>query len=220
LERDLRLAKRILAPQIFKLVGGEPLLHPALDECLTVCRRSGIAPVISVTTTGFLLPRASEQFWRLVQALTISLYPNPALPADTIALIEQRASAHGIAINWKRQDHFVDMDLDAPRGDAKITEKIYADCWLRRRCHIVSRGRFFTCTRPPHFQTFYGNDAGFLADGILLDDRVDMAERLLDYLKRPEPLSACALCQGGNAPTRPHRQLSPREVESIIKSRR
>ena len=63
LEHDLGLARRILAPQIFKLVGGEPLLHPALDECLTVCRRSGIAPIVSLTTTGFLLPRASEYFW-------------------------------------------------------------------------------------------------------------------------------------------------------------
>ena len=92
------------------------------------------------------------------------------------------------------------MDLDAPREDTKTTQNIYADCWLRRRCHIVSQGRFYTCTRPPHFQTFYGKDAGFLADGILLEDRVDMAERLLDYLRRPEPLNACARCQGGNAP--------------------
>src|SRR5262245_25034557 len=85
LERDLRLARRVFAPQIFKLVGGEPLLHPDIDACLDIARQSGIAPVVSVTTNGFLLPRVSERFWQLTQALTVSLYPKPILPPETIA---------------------------------------------------------------------------------------------------------------------------------------
>jgi len=220
LERDLRLARRALAPQYFKLVGGEPLLHPALDECLAIGRRSEIAPVVSVTTDGFLLPRASEQFWRLAQALTISLYAHPALPTETIALVERRAAEHAIPINWKRQGQFVDMDLGERREDATVTRNIYDDCWLRRRCHIVSRGRFFTCTRPPHFETFYGADAGFLDDGVVLEEGPEMAVRILAYLQKPEPLNACSLCQGGNAPTRPHRQMSPEEVKSTARRRR
>src|SRR5579864_7318605 len=128
LERDLRLAKRALAPKFFKLVGGEPLLHPDLDECLAVSRQVGIAPIVSVTTTGFLLPRSSERFWQLVQALTISLYPQPVLPAETIAYIKSRAAENSITINWKRQDEFVDMDLDGKREDTSFTQNIYDEC--------------------------------------------------------------------------------------------
>lgn len=220
LERDLQLARRAIAPQYFKLVGGEPLLHPALDECLKVARRARIAPVVSITTNGFLLPRASNQFWQLAQALTVSLYPYPRLPAETVALIERRATEHGIAVNWKRQDQFVDMDLDAPRSHAEVTQRIYNDCWLRRRCHILSKGRFFTCTRPPHFETFYGSRSGFLDDGIALNGVPDMATRLLAYLQRPEPLKACSQCQGGSAPLQPHRQMALREINSTIQMRR
>lgn len=216
LERDLHLACRVLAPQYFKVVGGEPLLHPALDECLAVARRAEIGLVVSVTTNGFLLPRASERFWRLTQGLTISLYPHPPLPAETIALIERRATEHGIPINWKRQEQFVDMDLDEPRTQPALTQRIHEHCWLRRRCHILSKGRFFTCTRPPHFETFYGTEGGFLDDGIALNEEPDMAARLLAYLRRPEPLKACSLCQGGSAPPQPHRQMALEEIKSTI----
>lgn len=219
LERDLRLARGALSPQYLKLVGGEPSLHPALDDCLAVARRAAIAPVVSVTTNGFLLPRASDRFWQLIQALTISLYPEPRLPEDTIALIERRAGERGVPLNWKRQDEFVEMDLAEPRTDAAVTREIYDDCWLRRRCHIVSHGRFYTCTRPPHFATFHGEAAGFRDDGLVLDTEPEMAARLRAYLLRPEPLKACAICRGGNAPSQPHRQMSAEEIRTTLLSR-
>ena len=216
LERDLRRAGGVLAPRFLKLVGGEPTLHPALDECLAVARSAALAPIVSVTTNGFLLPRASERFWRLTQALTVSLYPEPRLPDETIALIEERAARHAIPVNWKRQDEFVEMDLDEPRADPSVTQAVYEDCWLRRRCHIVSRGRFYTCTRPPHFATFHGSGAGFEADGFELGDAPDTAERLRGYLLRSAPMKACSQCQGGQAPARPHRQLSKAELQAAL----
>jgi GTP 3',8-cyclase len=215
LERDLHLARGCVAPQYLKLVGGEPTLHPAIDDCLAIARRSVVAPVVSVTTNGLLLTRTSDRFWRLVQALTISLYPSPRLPDETIAWIKRRAEEHQIPVNWKRQDEFVDMDRESgPRDDVAMTQRIYDDCWLRNRCHIVSNGRFFTCTRPPHFETLHGEGAGFLNDGIMLENRPDMAERILAYLQRPDPLNACSRCHGGSAHTQPHRQMSLAETKT------
>src|SRR2546429_6408003 len=52
LRRDLLLARRVLAPRIFKLVRGEPLLHPQLLDCLPVVRESRVAPIVSITTNG------------------------------------------------------------------------------------------------------------------------------------------------------------------------
>src|ERR1043166_7509040 len=112
------------------------------------------------------------------------------------------------------------MDRDEPCADATLTQRIYEDCWLRRRCHVLSQGRFFTCTRPPHFETFYGRGAGFLDDGLQLEERPDMAERLLAYLRRPEPLRACSLCRGGKASSRPHRQMRRAEIKETLVVRR
>ena len=215
LARDLCLARKALTPTWFKLVGGEPLLHPAIDECLAVARRAEIAEIVSVTTNAFLLPRMSARFWQLVDALTISLYPEPALPPDIVALIETRASENNVAVNWKQQDTFVQMDVTELRTDIEANRAIYAECWLRRRCHIVSRGRFYTCTRPPHFQTLLGQEIDLTEDGVLLDEARSLVTRLRDYLERDTPLATCARCAGGKAPTAPHRQLRPDEVRAV-----
>jgi GTP 3',8-cyclase len=212
LERDLRLARRALAPTWFKLVGGEPLLHPAIDECLAIARRSGLAEIVSVTTNGHLLPRTSPRFWTLTQALTISLYPAPALSAETVAWIERQAAQHDVRLNWKRQDRFVQMNRALPRDDAERTGEIYADCWLRRRCNLVSAGRFYTCTRPPHFETLL--QESFQDDGITLHEGNTLAEELLAYLRREQPLAACARCEGGHAAEVPHRQMDLPELHA------
>ncbi len=74
LERDLALAARVLRPAIFKLTGGEPLLHPGLTELLDVARASGISPQLSLTTNGLLLERQPDAlFERLDRPTTLSL---------------------------------------------------------------------------------------------------------------------------------------------------
>ena len=108
LKAELRLARRALAPKWLKLVGGEPLLHSRLIECLEVAHSVDIAPIVSLTTNGFLLPRQPKEFWVMLNALTISLYPQPVLPEQTIALVEARAKEYNVQLNWKRQ-------LEAPR---------------------------------------------------------------------------------------------------------
>lgn len=214
LAQELTVAARVLSPTWFKLVGGEPLLHPDLMECVDVARRSNIAPILSVTTNGFLLPRQPLEFWRQIDALTISLYPNPALPAEVIALTEARASEHSVRLNWKKQDSFVEMDRAAACEDEEENRAVWSDCWLRRRCHMIRDGYFYACTRPAHFQTLMGAD--FSGDGVFLHEGATLAEEIRDYLNRPEPLGACKLCLGGNAEAKPHRQLRNGELPAFI----
>jgi hypothetical protein len=47
----------------------------------------------------------------------------------------------------------------------------------------------------------------FTCDGVRLHDDPALAHEIAAYLNRPEPLRACSLCLGGNAPSMPHRQL-------------
>jgi hypothetical protein len=212
LERDLRLARRVLAPGIFKLVGGEPLLHPQLLDCLRVVRASGIAPVVSVTTNGLLLARMPQAFWELLDAMTLSVYPQPRLSGELMHYIESKTRQHQIALNVKYQDQFQHMTLDTPRADAAATRTIFQTCWLRERCHMLRDRRFYLCTRPAHFDTFYHTQAFSEQDGVVLDDSPDLAEKLLAYLESEVPLKSCELCMGGAGQLFPHRQLTRLEV--------
>lgn len=207
--RDLRRARRVLQPRVFKLVGGEPTLHPHLVELVRAVRHADIAPRISVTTNGLLLPKLADDFFAAVDALTLSLYPEPALSRDAIAAIEERAARFNVALNWKQQDVFVRMNRPALLTDDDENQRVWDTCWLRERCHMIKDGVFFTCTRPPHFHTL---DAVPLAgDGLVLDDDTG-ADDVLAYLLRKQPLATCARCFGGNAATGPHRQLSKDDV--------
>lgn len=211
IKKHLSQAVRALSPSRLKLVGGEPLLHPEIDSCLEIARSSNIAPSVSVTTNGFLLPKMTETFWQLVDHMTISLYPEPALPKKTISKIEELASSHGVELNWKVQNSFVGMDRDQPDLTGIETTEIYSSCWLRRRCHLIAHGRFYTCTRPSHVHAVSGlEQSPYLEDGIPLGS----AQDIYQYLIKKEALATCALCLGGDAKSEKHRQLSPDETRS------
>lgn len=216
LAEELRLAGAALAPTWLKLVGGEPLLHQRLSECIAVAKASRIAEIVSLTTNGFLLPRQPDAFWEALDALTISLYPQPALPQQTIDFIKAQAARFEVRLNWKKQDAFVQMDRASPCTDHAENSAIWGACWLRRRCHMVRGGYFYACTRPAHFGTLLDQD--FSADGVRLHEGPDLAREIKTYLERPQPLAACAHCIGGNALEAPHRPLLAGEGRVLVPS--
>ena len=211
---DLKLAARVLAPAVFKLVGGEPLLHSRLLEVIDAVRASGIAPRLSLTTNGLKLGEMPDDFWRAVDALTISRYPRPRLSDALVAHIEAQAARHAVQLNWKIQDTFTSMTRTPASDDAAAIGQLFHDCWLRERCHIVRDGVFYTCTRPPHFHTLHGGAQDYAADGLRLHEGAGLAEQMLAYLQRETPLQACFHCHGGSAPLAPHRIMKRAEVQA------
>jgi hypothetical protein len=212
MRRDLLLARRVLAPQYFKLVGGEPLLHPRLLDCLRIAHETGIAPIISVTTNGLLLTRMPAEFWTLLNHLTVSLYPHPRLPDAAMEYLLEQTQRHGITLNLKRQDQFQEITLSQLRTDEEENQTVFAECWLRHRCHLLRDGWFYSCTRPPHFDTYYNTGAFGRADGVRLHEGDSLVEEIHALLTRTEPLASCRLCVGGDGPRFPHRQLTRLEV--------
>ncbi|WP_027816407.1 GTP 3',8-cyclase MoaA family protein [Paraburkholderia bannensis] len=215
LANDLRMAAKVLQPGVFKLVGGEPLLHPAIVDIVGCVRATGIAPMVSVTTNGLKLGDMADAFWQAVDALTISLYPKPRLAPDLVAHIESQAARFDVRLNWKVQDTFTVMNRAQPSTDRAEAQRIYHDCWIRERCHMVRDGMFYTCTRPAHFHTLFKGTQDFRGDGLALREDAGMLDAMLAYLQRETPLEACLHCHGGSAPQAPHRVLKRIEVETL-----
>ena len=95
-----------------------------------------------------LLRKLPEEFWALLDAMTLSVYPNPHISDDLMCYIQSKASEHDISLNIKRQDQFQHMTIDSPRDSFDETRTIFQSCWLRHRCHMLREGRFYLCTRP------------------------------------------------------------------------
>lgn len=216
--RDLKIASQHLNPNYLKLVGGEPTLHPKLMECITAAKESQIGKILSITTNGLLLHKMPNDFWQSIDALTISHYPKPALNVERLNIIREKADQYGVILNEKIQNDFVDMTRQSEYKDEIINQSIYKNCWLRERCHRLKDGRFYMCTRPAHFESYFRGQKNFTNDGILLTSDENMAEKIRDYLLRSECLDACRFCKGGHAEVKPHRQLSLCEIRAERKN--
>jgi organic radical activating enzyme len=218
LGRDLALARQALAPNVFKVTGGEPLLHPDIVGVLEAARASGISERIQVTTNGFLARTAPDGFWGLIDRLTLSLYPSAPLPGDTIAYVRERCAERNVVLTEKRVSEFSVMDAHPPGNADERAREVYRECWLKNRCHMVHRGRFYVCTRPPHLEARLlqlGKRAPLSEkDGADLDGP-DLARRILALLESPEPLASCTYCLGASGCTRAHEQL-PRRTASRL----
>lgn len=195
LARDLELAATALRPQLFKLTGGEPLLNPELTELARVARASGIASQVSLTTNGWLLDAAPDALFEALDRITLSHYSSAPLPEDRVEAIAARCRDFDVALGVKRIDRFARMDPEAPLPPAQATA-VHAACWLRVRCHLVTRGRFYPCTRPPHLAALHG-DASLLDDGVPLCGDA-LLERLLACLESEQAYASCARCLGAS----------------------
>jgi hypothetical protein len=206
---DLDLARRVLRPEMLKISGGEPLLHPRLEECLRAARDSAISPVVSMTTNGHLLPKMAESCWEFLDHLTVSLYPSAPISEERLAWIRAECARRGIALKEKRQDEFEELTVEAPMSD-EAAARVFEACWMKRRCHLLRRGVFYTCTRPPHFDTYFHAEGRFGAgDGVRLHGGPGMLDDLLWSLAREEPLASCRHCLGNTGRRFPHEQLAP-----------
>jgi hypothetical protein len=216
---------RIMVADIFKLMGGEPLLHPDIAAVLEAVRRSGITRVIRLTTNGLLLHRMPDAFWQGLDRLTVSNYASAPIPPHHIELIERKAEEFGVVLNLKRIDQFNEIELTEPLEDPGEVQRNYEDCWIRHRSLIVRGGVFFKCTRAAYLDDFrtrlrlpvrQGDAASYQeADGIPID-APDFQERALDYLNEPAPLASCRYCLGAAGRLVPHTQYSKAEVRSLL----
>jgi hypothetical protein len=173
LARDLERAATVLEPQVFKLTGGEPLLHPEIVRLLEVVKASGIAPTVQVTSNGLLLAKMPDAFFSSVDRLKVSWYTSAPLSESALARIEARCREHEVELAVRAYDAFQDLTpepLFLSDGEAK---RSYAGCWLKSRCHTLHRGRFYACSRPPRLEPYLRarGHANHLAeeDGVDLD---------------------------------------------------
>lgn len=206
LAKDLAFASRALRPNLFKLTGGEPLLHPELLRCLEMVRDSGISEAVSLTTNGLLLAAQPDALFEALDRITLSRYSSAPLPESSVRAIAERCQRFGVRLTVKEIDRFQVLDAPAPRSPTE-TRGTFDACWLKQRCHLLYRGSFYTCTRPPHLaQRDHGEETAAHADGVELEGP-RLRERLAGYLERAEPLAACSTCLGAGGSWRDHRQM-------------
>lgn len=202
-------------PDVFKIAGGEPTLHPQLDEILQIVKKTCPGTVLRVISNGLLLHRMSTEFWKNIDQLTISNYISAPVKPKLLDEIRRKAREHEVVLNIKFVEQFNEIFVDDRIEEKEKIRGIYDDCWMRHRCLIIRGGQFYKCTRAAYMNDFLslkgksataGTSTYSEADGIDLN-HPDFQDRALSYLNDASPLLSCEYCLGVSGGLRENIQL-------------
>ena len=197
LEKDLKRIYELSGQQIerVKILGGEPTLHPKLNEILSVARKSIGAIPILLFTNGLLLEKMPESFWETLRGKNIDVisdkYDYRGFDAHQLT---EYAARHQIELLWtsselKRMDYFP-LDVTGSQN----LKKNHEDCFFRGHNQLRD-GKLYCCTTPPnifHFNDYFGTDLA-----VCWQDYIDIYanithDDILSYLSSPIPF--CRFC--------------------------
>jgi organic radical activating enzyme len=207
--RDLAALAPHYRPQHVRLLGGEPLLHPALADIVAAVRRSGIAERIRMITNGTFLSRMTREVWDGIDELHVSLYPGHLLEAQERQRWNARAAEHGVEMYWKQFDFFRESYSEAGTADPALVRRIYSTCQIAHvwRCHNVIDGHFYKCPQSYFLPELLGGVAARRTDGLPISDRATFGQELLAFLTDETPLRSCHHCLASAGRRFPHQQV-------------
>ena len=205
LSQDMRVGE-------FRIVGGDPLLHPNLGELIEVVRRSKISRRIALVTNGVLIHTLDPVLWKSLDRLWVSFYPGirTGMPR---AEIRQLCKDYRVKFTPFIIDHFRQILLNEYNDDEELVRKIFQKCHNAHswRCYTILNGYFFRCAVAPQTKirlAMAGQDyQGYQIDGLDIQDQTNLRRRLKEYAFAKRPLGACHYCLGSSGKMMPHFQL-------------
>ncbi len=218
-ERICDFLEKHIAPDVIKVAGGEPLLHPQLAQILKIIKQRFPQTNLRIVTNGVLANRyLTEEIMSTIDQLWISNYRNVAVPENTVARIKQMAKDNFVLLNIKDVDQFYNIVLTEKNEDESRVRSIYDNCWMKHRCLMVRKNTFFKCTRAAYIedqQYIYDMPTNVKAadEGINIDDP-DFQQKALHYLNDKEGLESCSYCLGVSGTLFDIRQMKKEEVQS------
>ena len=179
------------------LIGGEPLLHPRINDCIRIARKYFEIGEISIFTNGILLLNQKDDFWKCCRENNVSIivtkYP---IAINHEAMIEKakvekvKFEFFGSSDDFK---YMVTLGLDID-GTQDI-ESAFTNCVEANNCIKLKDGKLYTCTRPAaikKFNSFFDMNLKVTdADYIDIYDDLDKSE-VLERLAKPIPF--CKYC--------------------------
>lgn len=157
-ERDMQEMARIFGDEQgeFRLLGGEPLLHPQIVDFIQITRKALPQAKIFISTNGTLLKKMTEEFYENCRKLNIAIettkYPI-SLDYDELGeWLRSKGVAHsyiGSSEGGRTLWHFP-LDFTG----SKNPRESYLGCRNANTCWTLEEGRLFTCSIAPNLKVF------------------------------------------------------------------
>jgi cyclic pyranopterin phosphate synthase len=215
---DLEALSRHYHVGVALLMGGEPLLHPALIELIAVVRQSGVADEVWVVTNGRRLSRTDERFWQAIDGIKVSVYPGYAPNHEEKLQWQHLAAESATKLELLGVTEFRESYSELGASTDGLAKAIYESCMIvhKWRAHTLAGGRLYKCPQSYYLGRVIEPLANAAkADSIAIRDHPGFAEELRAYLEADRPLGACGHCLGTSGRRFRHAQVNRAEFRRL-----
>lgn len=180
------------------LIGGEPLLHPEVKDCLSIARKYFQKSRIRIVTNGVLLLKQKNDFWKACREnhiiIEVTKYPIN-LNFDKM---KEVAGRHDVLFTFRddtnevqKTSYHIPLDLD---GGQDIQTN-FMNCFHANHTILLKKGRMYTCTIAPnigHFNKFFNRYLPMSDNNSIDIYQAKSAEEITQFLSKPIPF--CRYC--------------------------
>jgi len=209
IKKDFFLLSKRFTLENFTILGGEPLLHPDLNNIILLAKKAFNNSAIKIITNGALFFKKNFIFLNLLSAKNITLEISKYelnIDYEKIKNICKKFNINFILTEKQYFKDFVDKSgsCDPDKSFKRCRELVY--------CPSFFNGKLFQCgySKSSEFLTKTSRLSNFA-----LDKGIDISstdEQIYKYLTAPVP--TCKFCSV-DAEFHPWRQLSSQEIKNI-----
>lgn len=152
----------------FAIMGGEPLLHPNINDFIVNSAKIFLNTYIQLWTNGILLTEMDEKFWETLSKHKIILIITKygiELDIERIRFLCKKYNINYVfSENSNIKEKFFCKSTYKISGDVKITNT-HKQCYQGLYCHQLENGKLYKCTIAPaarHFNNFFNTDMKLL----------------------------------------------------------
>ena len=185
------------------VAGGEPLLHPDINEILNITREYFIGTKIYIITNGLLLLKMPEIFWKCCQKNEVEIYISRYPIKINYDLIKEKAKEYDVIIDIYggsnmpiKLMHKFPLDLT---GNQTL-KRSYNICNEINSCHIIKNGKIYPCNpiaRIVHFNKYFNKKLEISSEDVLELKNIVNIEQIYNFLCSPK--SFCKYCNRRDA---------------------
>jgi organic radical activating enzyme len=153
--RDISQLKKLFSTiRVIRIMGGEPLLHPKVEQLLLQTRLIFSKADIRIVTNGILLNKMSDSFWETCKtnhiSFDITVYPPLR---NKIKFLFELLRAKGVKLNeFKKVDFFYAFYNNKGNSDRELNFQKCKAKW--NICTNLRNGRIYSCPIPTYIHHF------------------------------------------------------------------